>query len=214
MIYTEQNEMKLLRASQVLVFCALEFRRAFIQSRLSVALTLAGGRHDFGFLRKSLHDATNLYIRHNPHLMTWLPMKNEIWREPYQRNMTWEKNINSNIGRGVNKLHLADLEYRSNGTTPEGELGYGSLAKSRPHRSDRVPPRSSMGWFRPVRDIREVQSGALRQPLWMYFFITTHPCLKSGHGRFCSSVHVFVQGSKVSMLPSAGPSLLTIPPVA
>lgn len=29
MIYTEQNEMKLLWASQVLVFCALEFRRAF-----------------------------------------------------------------------------------------------------------------------------------------------------------------------------------------
>lgn len=38
--------MKLLGASQVLVFCALEFRRAFVLSRLSVALTLAGGLHD------------------------------------------------------------------------------------------------------------------------------------------------------------------------
>lgn len=38
--------MKLLWASQVLVFCALEFRRAFVLSRLSVALTLAGGLHD------------------------------------------------------------------------------------------------------------------------------------------------------------------------
>lgn len=46
MIYTEQNEIKLLWASQVLVFCALEFKRAFIQSRLSAALTLAEGRHD------------------------------------------------------------------------------------------------------------------------------------------------------------------------
>lgn len=44
--------------------------------------------------------------------------------------MMWEKN-NSNIGRGVKKkLHLADLEYLSNGTTPGGELRYGSLAKS------------------------------------------------------------------------------------
>lgn len=48
----------------------------------------------------------------------------------------------------------------------------------------------------------------------MYFFITTHPCLNSGHGRFCNSVHVLLQGSKISMLLSAGPSLLTIPPVA
>lgn len=121
-------------------------------------------------------------------------------------------------GNKKNKLHLADQECRSNGTTPEGELRYGSIAKSWPRWSDRVPPRlagwSSMGWFRPVRDIREVQSQTHPQPLWMYFFITTHPCLKSGHGRFCSSVHVFVQESKVSMLPSAGPSLLTIPPVA
>lgn len=54
---------------------------------------------------------------------------------------------------------------------------------------------------------------ASRQPLWMYFLMTTQPCLKSGHGRFCRRAHVFVQGSKVSMLPSAGPSLLTMPPV-
>lgn len=51
------------------------------------------------------------------------------------------------------------------------------------------------------------------QPLWMYFLITTQPCLNRGHGRFCRRVHVFMQGSKVSMLPSAGPSLLTMPPV-
>ncbi len=51
MIYTEQNEKKLLWASQVLVFCALEFKRAFIQSRLSAALTLAGGRHPLASCR-------------------------------------------------------------------------------------------------------------------------------------------------------------------
>lgn len=42
----------------------------------------------------------------------------------------WEKNINSNIKRGIKKRkwHLADLEYRSDGTTPERKLCYGSLA--------------------------------------------------------------------------------------
>lgn len=56
----------------------------------------------------------------------------------------------------------------------------------------------------------------LRQlhPLWMYFLITTQPCLKSGQGRLCCSVHMLAQGSKASMVPSAGPSLLTMPPVA
>ncbi len=52
------------------------------------------------------------------------------------------------------------------------------------------------------------------QPLWMYFLITTQPCLKSGQGSDCRRVQVLVQGSKVSMLPRAGPSLLTMPPVA
>ncbi|TNN48721.1 hypothetical protein EYF80_041089 [Liparis tanakae] len=44
--------------------------------------------------------------------------------------------------------------------------------------------------------------------------MTTQPCLNSGQGSDCSSVQVLAQGSKVSMLPSAGPSLLTMPPVA
>lgn len=52
------------------------------------------------------------------------------------------------------------------------------------------------------------------QPLWMYFLMTTQPCLKSGQGSDCSRVQLLVLGSKVSMLPRAGPSLLTMPPVA
>lgn len=52
------------------------------------------------------------------------------------------------------------------------------------------------------------------QPLWMYFLMTTQPCLKSGHGSDCRSVQVLVQGSNVSIFPRTGPSLLTVPPVA
>lgn len=52
------------------------------------------------------------------------------------------------------------------------------------------------------------------QPLWIYFLMTTQPCLKSGQGSDCKSVQVLAQGSNVSMLPRAGPSLLTMPPVA
>lgn len=83
-----------------------------------------------------------------------------------------------------------------------------------------IPPRRAAGvwgvvlWLGSLQCIEEC--GCVRascQPLWMYFLITTQPCLKSGHGRFCRRVHVLVLGSKVSMLPSAGPSLLTMPPV-
>lgn len=71
MIYTEQNETKLLGASRVLVFCALESRGAFVLSRLCSAdprwraTRLAST--SFSFLLKSLYDATDLlYTTHNP----------------------------------------------------------------------------------------------------------------------------------------------------
>lgn len=57
-------------------------------------------------------------------------------------------------------------------------------------------------------------TGRPLQLLWIYFLMTTQPCLKSGQGSDCRRVHVLVQGSNVSMLPRAGPSLLTMPPVA
>lgn len=77
------------------------------------------------------------------------------------------------------------------------------------------------GWVRERRMeecSREAMASCIsqlqHQPLWMYFLMTTQPCLKSGHGMLCRSVQALAQGSKASMLPRAGPSLLTIPPVA
>lgn len=85
--------------------------------------------------------------------------------------------------------------------SPTGRLTPCSCRYASPHN------RSSAGVWRR-------SSPSRRQPLWMYFLMTTQPCLKSGQGRDCRSVQVLVQGSKVSMLLSAGPSLLTMPPVA
>lgn len=58
------------------------------------------------------------------------------------------------------------------------------------------------------------ERGSGGQPLWMYFLMTTQPCRNRAQGSDCTCVHWLVQGSNVSMLLRAGPSLLTMPPVA
>lgn len=101
----------------------------------------------------------------------------------------------------------------------EGWTSNGWMLASGPEVADRLAqPQAAVGHSPPTRSSAGFchRPGALGhpQPLWMYFLMTTQPCLKSGQGSDCRRVQVLVQGSKVSMFPRAGPSLLTMPPVA